>query len=203
VSLRLHHSPLACSLASRLALMEAGLEHEIVTVHTTRGEQKAEAYRRINPRGQVPALETPEGVLTESTAILPYIADLAPGRSLFPPARSFERAQAQAWLSHLSSTVHGAYGGLLKPELAPVRDQYLAQLTTALQAIDAHLEGREYLLDRFSVCDLYLLVFCMWRAVAGPLPAMPNLDAFQQRTLARPGIGPTIGEEMRLRAEAA
>jgi len=203
MTLRLHHSPVACSLASRLALMEAGLEHEIVLVHTTRGDQKADAYRRINPRGQVPALETPEGVITESTAILPYIADLAPGKALLPPPGSFERAQAQAWLGYLSSTVHAAYGGLLRPDFAAVREACHAQLVSALQAIDAHLEGREYLLDRFSVCDLYLLVFSLWRVIAGPLPALPNLDAFQMRMLARPGIGPTIGEEMRLRAEAA
>jgi len=203
MTLRLHHAPMACSLASRLALIEADLPHEIVVVHTNRGDQKSAAYRRINPRGQVPALETTEGVLTESTAILPYIADLAPGKALLPPPRSFERAQAQAWLSYLSSTVHAAYGGLIKPDLAAAREAYHAQLVAALQTIDAHLEGREYLLDRFSACDLYLLVFSLWRAIAGPLPALPNLDAFQMRVLARPGIGPTIGEEMRLRAEAA
>lgn len=203
MTLRLHHSPMACSLASRLALMEADLPHEIVLVHTTRGEQKSDPYRRINPRGQVPALETPEGVLTESTAILPYIADLAPGKALLPPPRSFERAQAQSWLSYLSSTVHAAYGGLLNPDLAATREVFHARLVTALQAIDAHLEGRDYLLERFSLADLYLLVFSLWRVIAGPLPALPNLDAFQMRMLARPGIGPTIGEEMRLRAEAA
>jgi hypothetical protein len=53
------------------------------------------------------------------------------------------------------------------------------------------------------VVDLYLLVFCLWRVMAPGLPALPNLDAFQQRMLARPGIASTIGEEMRLRAEAA
>jgi len=201
--LRLHHAPLACSLASRLALMEAGLEHEVAIVHTTRGENRTEAYRAINPRGQVPALETAGGVLTESVAILPYIADLAPERGLLPPAGTFERAQAQMWLSHLSSTVHAAYGGLLRPDFAPVREACLARLTTALQDLDAHMAGREYVLDAFSVVDLYLLVFCLWRTVAGNLPPLPNLDAFQQRMLARPGIAPTIGEEMRLRAEAA
>jgi len=202
MTLRLHHSPLACSLASRLALMEAGLDHDIVFVRTDRGEQRSEAYRAINPRGQVPALETDAGVLTESNAILPYIADLAADRRLLPPAGTYARAEAQAWLSYLSSTVHAAYGGLIKPEHASLRDVYLAQLADALQAIDAHLDGREWLLDEFSVCDLYLLVFCVWRVMAGSLPPLPNLDAFQQRMLARPGIAPTIGEEMRLRAEA-
>jgi glutathione S-transferase len=201
--LRLHHSPLACSLASRLALMASGTPHEVVFVHTTRGEQRTAAYRAINPRGQVPALETPEGVLTETTAILPYIADLAPEAALLPPAGTFARASAQAWLSFLSSTVHVAYAGLLKPEFAPVGDVCRAQLAAALQTVDEHLADRRHLLEQFSVCDLYLLVFCLWRSVAGPLPTFGNLDAFQQRMLARPGIAPTIGEEMRLRAEAA
>src|ERR1700741_4404601 len=104
--LRLHHAPMACSLASRLALLEADLPHEIVFVDTLAGEQRTDAYRRVNPRGQVPALQTPDGVLVESAAILPYIADLAPEKCLFPPAGSFDRAQGQAWLSFLSSTLH-------------------------------------------------------------------------------------------------
>jgi glutathione S-transferase len=201
--LRLHHAPLACSLAARLALIEAGLDHEVVHVHTTRGEQKAAAYLAINPRGQVPALETPEGVLTESGAILPYIADLAPERELMPAAGAFARAQAQAWLSHLSSSVHTAYGALLNAELAPVHGVFREKLAKALGGVDAHLKGREFVLDRFSVCDLYLLVFATWRMVAGPLPALPNLDAFQQRMLARPGYAAILGEEMKLRAQAA
>ena len=112
--LRLHHSPLACSLASRLALAEAGLPHEIVVVRTARGENRTPAYLQVNPRGKVPALQTGDGVLTESTAILPYIADLSPG--LLPPAGGFARAQAQAWLSFLSSTVHAAFTGVLRAE---------------------------------------------------------------------------------------
>jgi glutathione S-transferase len=203
MTLRLHHAPLACSLASRLALMEAAVAHEIAWVRTDRGEQLTAAYAAVNPRRQVPALETPEGVLTESTAILPYIADLAPAARLLPPAGTFARAQAQAWLSHLSSSVHTAYGVLLRPELTAVHDAYRARLADALAAIDAHLAGRDWLLEDFGVCDLYLLVFGLWRAVAGPLPPLPHLDALQTRILARPGIGPTIGEEMRLRAEAA
>lgn len=201
--LRLHHAPLACSLAARLALIEAGLDHEVVHVHTTRGEQKAAGYLAVNPRGQVPALETPDGVLTESSAILPFIADLTPEAGLMPPAGTFARAEAQAWLGHLSSSVHAAYGALLNPDLAPVHGVFREKLAKALAGVDAHLEGRDFLLDRFSVCDLYLLVFAIWRMVAGPLPAFPNLDAFQQRMLARPGYAAILGGEMKLRAEAA
>jgi len=207
--LRLHHAPMACSLASRFALVEADLEHEIAIVHTTGGEQNTPAYRAINPRGKVPALETGKGVVTESTAILPFIADLAPDKHLFPPAGTFERAQAQAWLSFLSSTLHTAMRAVMAP--APgcdndaARTAALARVAATLGEIDTHLAGRDHLLDAFSVCDLYLGVFLLWRAapgLAGQLPAFPNLDRFQQGLFSRPALAAIVGEEMRLRMQA-
>ena len=202
--LRLHHAPLACSLASRLALVESGLEHEIAFADT-----KSEAYRRINPRGQVPALETDEGVLTESTAILPFIADLAPEKNLFPRAGTFARARAQSWLSFLSSTLHVSLARAMFPppgcDNPEAQAAALAKVILAYQDVDAHLAGRDHLLDAFSVCDLYLLVFGLWRAhpaLAGKLPALPNLDRAQQKLLGRPGLGAILAEEMQLRAKA-
>ena len=206
--LRLHHAPLACSLASRLALIESGLPFEVMFVDTRAGEQKTAAYLRINPRGQVPAVETDKGVLTESAAILPYIADLAPERALFPRAGTFARAQAQAWLSHLSSSLHpSARAVMFSPEGGGndvARAAAQARLAAAFQSIDAQLAGRDHLLDGFSVCDLYLFVFTLWRAapaLAGQLPPLPNLDRFQQKILARPGVAGIVGEEMQLRAK--
>lgn len=207
--LRLHHAPMACSLASRFALAEAGLPHEIAIVRTSRGENRTPAYLALNPRGKVPALETEHGVLTESTAILPYIADLAPAARLMP-TEPYARAQAQAWLSYLSSTVHAAYTGVIRAEAfegcdpEAIRAVHLQRLAEALGFVDAHLAGRDWLLDAFSVCDLYLLVFSLWRAApaaAGRLPSLPNLDAFQQRMLSRPLLAAIVGEEMQLRAQ--
>lgn len=207
--LRLHHAPMACSLASRFALALSGLPHEIAVVRTTRGEQKTPAYWRINPRGKVPALETDDGVLTESTAILPYIADLAPASGLLLPAGTFQRAQAQSWLSFLSSTLHVALSAAMFPlpgcDNDTAREAALERVVATLADVDARLEARDHLLDVFSVCDLYLLTFLLWRAApafAGRLPAFPNLDRFQQALLARPELVTILGEEMRLRSEA-
>lgn len=210
MTLRLHHAPMACSLASRFALTEAGLPHEVAIVRTWKGEQKTEAYRRINPRGQTPALETDQGVITESTAILPYIADLAPEKGLLPKAGTFERAQAQSWLSYLSSTLHVALAAAMFPmegcDSDAARAAALARVIAIFTALDQHLDGRDHLLDSFSVCDLYLLVFSLWRAspvLAGRLPPFPNLDRFQQNLLAgRPNLAMMVGEEMKLRSEA-
>ncbi len=206
--LRLHHAPLACSIGSRFALVEAGLPHEVVLVRTWKGEQMTDAYRAINPRGKVPALQTDQGVLTESTAILPFIADLALDRQLFPRSDAFERAQAQAWLSFLSSTLHVALSAAMFPkegcdnEIA--RAAALVRAAAAFQAVDDHLEGRDHMLDAPGVCDLYLLGFALWRAspsLAGRLPAFPNIDRLQQRRLAQPALQGIVREEMKLRSE--
>jgi len=210
--LRLYHSPLACSLACRLALAESGLAHEIVFVNTRKGEQHNDAYRRVNPRGKVPALETSGGVVTESSAILPLIADLAPEKRLLPPAGTVERAKAQSWLAYLSGTLHPALSASLFPDrfegcdAAAIRTHFLKVALGAFKDIDAHLSKQVTLLGAFSVADLLLTVFSLWRrgpGLAEALPELPNLDAFTQRILARPLVGPIVGEEMKRFAEAA
>lgn len=208
-TLRLHHAPLACSLASRFALAESGLPHEVSLVRTWRGEQKTDAYLRINPRGKVPTLETDDGAITESTAILPFIADLVPEKALIPRPGTFERAQAQSWLSFLSSTLHASLSAAMFPppgcENDVAREAALQRAVAAFQEVEQRLDGRDHLLDTFSVCDLYLLVFALWRVgpgLAGRLPPLPNLDRFQQLHLARPGFAAMVAEEMKLRSEA-
>lgn len=207
--LRLHHAPMACSLASRLALAESGLPHEIAVVRTWAGENKTEAYLAINPRGKVPALETDRSVITESTAILPFIADLAPDKGLLPAAGTFERAEAQSWLSFLSSSLHVSLAAAMFPgpgaDNDAAREAALGRVVAAFGDAEAHLEGRDFLLGGFSLCDLYLFVFCLWRAapaLAGRLPAFPNLDRLQQAISGRPGVGAILMEEMSLRAQA-
>jgi glutathione S-transferase len=203
--LRLHHSPMACSLASRFALLEAGVPHEVTIVRTWRGENKSEAFLRINPRGQVPVLETDEGVLTESTAILPYIADLAPAAALFPAAGTFARAQGQAWLSFLSSTVHVSMAAaMFSPAGSEAQSAALTRLICAFQNVESRLADRSELLDQFSICDLYLAVFALWRAspaLAGKLPSLPSIDRLQEKVLARPGFFAVVGEDMKTRSE--
>ena len=106
--------------------------------------------------------------------------------------------------------MHSAYTGALRPEAfdgcdtAAVRAVHVTRIGAALQEVDAHLANRDHLLDAFSLCDPHSLVFLLWRgapAVAGKLPALANLDAFQQRMLARPALAAILGEEMKLMAE--
>lgn len=210
----LYHAPLACSLAARLALHESGLSHQVVMVRTGNGEHRTPEFLAINPGGKVPALQTGDGVLTETVAILPFIADLVPGKALFPD-RGYDRARAQSILGFLATTLHPAFTRSMFPERFTsardpemsegIKEEAIERLIEALTHVDRLCDGRPSLLDAFSVCDLHLLVFCLWRqspALAGRLPALANLDALQRAVLGRPGIMALVGEDMAARTAA-
>ncbi len=118
------------------------------------------------------------------------------------------RAQGQAWLSFLSSSVHASLAvAMFSPPGGEEEDAKLAasdRAASAFRHVDEHLEGRDGLLDRFSVCDLHLSVFALWRAapvLAGRLPAFPNIDRVVQAILLRPGLMAIVAEDMAIRAQ--
>jgi len=200
----LYFAPLSCSLATRIALYEAGLAagfHQVTL--STKQLADGSDYLAINPKGQVPALLTPSGVLTEGPAVLQYVADLAPQAGLAPPAGSWGRAQLQQWLNYISSEVHKAvfymaFNPASPPDVrAFVRD---ALLPVRYRLLSAHLEGRAFLLDGFSVADAYLFTTLNWAAPVGvALADWPVLAAYHARIAARPAVARAFAEELALR----
>ena len=114
--LNLYYSPLACSLSCHIALEEAGIPYETTEINTKTHANLADSYRAINPLGKVPALAIEGRVLTEAAAILSFIADQVPDKSLLPTAGTAARALAHEWLNFLSSTVHIAFRPVFRPE---------------------------------------------------------------------------------------
>jgi len=104
--LTLYFAQGTCALASLIALEEAGLAYAPKKLSIKDNEQRSPEYLAINPKGRVPALVTDRGVLTETIAILAYIAQTAPQAKLAPLDDPFEFARLQAFNSYLSSTVH-------------------------------------------------------------------------------------------------
>ena len=110
--LQLFYSPGSCALASHIALEETGAPYEAVHIDFGADEQLKPAYLAINPKGRVPALATERGILTETPAILVYIAQTFPAAHLAPLADPFALARLQAFNSYLCSTVHVAHAHL-------------------------------------------------------------------------------------------
>src|SRR5665213_2889531 len=114
--LKLFYTPGACSLASHIALEEAGADYQAERVDLKSGAQRAPAYLAINPKGRVPALTTDRGVLTESPVILGYIAQTHPEAHLAPIGDSFAFGDMQAFNVFLATTVHVAFAHVFRPE---------------------------------------------------------------------------------------
>ncbi|HEY8573427.1 glutathione binding-like protein [Phenylobacterium sp.] len=197
----LYFSPLSCSLASRIALAEAGAEAQFHRVNTREGRTADGGdYRRINPKGLVPALRTEEGeVLTENAAILQYIADRYPEAGLAPDG--FERYRLQQWLSFVATELHKL---VFQPLFNPSAPDAVKSLARELAAsrfayLDEHLEGREYLLDRFSVADCYLAAVLNWpQAVKLDISGYKNVVAYRERLMARPAVAKATQDEFAL-----
>jgi len=196
-----YFSPLACSLASRITLYESGQEATFQRVDTRAGKTASgEDYRKINPKGLVPALRTDDGaVLTENAAILQYLADRRPESKLAPTG--FGRYQLQQWLSFIGSELHKTVFTPLLSPTHPAEGKAKAKEAAAerLAYLNEHLTGRDWLLDDFSVADAYLAAVLNWnQAVKLDFSAYPAIQAYQARLMTRPAVQKAVGEEFAL-----
>src|SRR5262245_9305849 len=107
--LKLYYAPGSCALASHITLHEAGAEYQAVRLDFKAGEQRKPEYLAINPKGRVPSLATDQGILTETPAILAFIAQTHPKARLAPLDDPFAFAKVQSFNSYLCSTVHVAH----------------------------------------------------------------------------------------------
>ncbi|MCQ0988436.1 glutathione S-transferase family protein [Jiella marina] len=170
--LKLFYAPGACSLASHIALEEAGADFEAVRVDFRANEQRSPGYLAINPKGRVPALVVGEDVITENPAILRYVARAFPQAGLWP-SDALDDARCAEWLAFLSSSVHPSYAHIRRPERyasdeAGRQDVVATGLRSAREfweMVERKLEARSgqwAMGGDYSVVDPYLLVFWTW-----------------------------------------
>ncbi|KQT24975.1 MAG: glutathione binding-like protein [Bradyrhizobium sp.] len=206
----LYFSPLACSMATRVALYEAGAEANYLEVDppTKTVLSNGSDFRAVNPIGLVPTLRTDDGlVLTENAAILQYVADRFPQSGL-GAAVGLERTRLHQWLCFIGTELHkGLFVPLLDSKAPHEAKAYaLEKNLSRLDYLDKYLKGREFLLDHFSVADAYLVTVINWTVATPPieLAKWPNLKAYHERLRQRPSIARAIAEEFEMyKAELA
>jgi len=200
----LYFSPLACSLASRIALYEAGLAATYIKVKD-KTTSDGKDFLTINSRGQVPALRTDDGeLLTENVAVLEYITDLAPRAGLAPTSR--ERVRMRKWLALVNSELHTSVLGPMLSSKTPeaVKTHLRDRAVEVLTWLDLQLAGRTWLLDQYSVADIYAAVVVNWtQALPIDMKAFPNLNAHRARVFARPAAAKGLAEEFAMYRAAA
>lgn len=200
--MKLYYSPGACSLSPHIALREAErtFELERVDLRAQRTASGAD-YRRINPKGYVPALrlDGPNSeILTEVPAIVQYIADLVPERRLAPPYGTFGRYHLEEWLTFISAEMHKQFGPLFAPDTPPpTQERARRKITERLTYCSGALVGRSYLMgETFTVADPYLFVMLRWcERFDIELRTWPNLDDYFQRIVHRPAVQAALHAE--------
>ena len=197
----LYFSPLACSMATRIAFYEAGANATYFEVDpkTKRVQNDSSDFRTINPLGLVPTLRTDDGViLTENAAILQHVAERL-AESGIGAAPGLERARLQQWLCFIGTELHKALFVPLLDRKAPaeVKSYTLEKGLSRLDYLNAYLDGREYLLDHFSVADAYLVTVINWTMATPPidLARWPNIKAYYERLRQRPSVAKAVAEE--------
>lgn len=203
--MKLYFKPFAGSLAARIAIEEAELYAEYVPVEQDRPLPDGRDFTTVSPMGYVPALETPAGfVLTESTAVLTYIAELAPEGMLAPPAFSDGHYRMLAWLNFIATELATRIYVPLIADAGPAeRDAALARVERAFEVLSRHLATHEYLEGGFSVADAYLFTVLNWSEHAGvAIGEWPVLRRYRGRLRARPSIARAIAEEFPLHQAA-
>jgi glutathione S-transferase len=198
---KLYFSPLACSLATRIALYEAGAQAEFVEVDKTKTTEDGVDYRTIHSLGLVPALEVEPGeVFTENAAILQLVADKFPAAEL-APRDPRGRTRLHQWLCFIGTELHKALYVPLLDETAPpeVKAYALDKAESRLSWVAERIEGRKYVLDRFSVADAYLFAVLNWSEVTPiALDRWPAIRAYQAGLRERPSVASAFAEEREL-----
>jgi glutathione S-transferase len=195
----------ACSLASHIALIWADIPFELTVL--SHDDVGSDGFRRINAKGGVPALVLDDGtVITESLAILSYIADVAPEARLGAATGDpVGRAQLNESLSDLVSEVHKSWGPFFAPDRFATRPEgwpdakaaAFGQLDKHYRRLNGIMDAKDWrVLGHRTVADAYLYVMCVWKDMTPtPLSEFPNLAAFKARLDSDPAVVRAVAEE--------
>jgi glutathione S-transferase len=200
--MKLYYKPGVCSLASHIALNEAGVAFTIEKTDTkAKRTESGEDFSKISPNGYVPALKLDSGdILNEGPAILQFIADTNKSANLAPENGTVERARVNALLNFIGSELHRAFSPLFAspaPEGA-AREALVANVAKRFDYLESVLaDGRQFLTgDQFTIADAYYFVVANWTNFTGiDLGKWPKTKAFAARVAARPAVQKAMAAE--------
>lgn len=205
--IKLYYAVNTCALASHIALAEARAEYSTVRIDFSASEQRSPEYLAINPKGRVPAMVTDRGILTETPAMLAFIAQSHPGARLAPLEDPFAFAQVQAFNSYLCSTVHVAHAHRMRGSrwaddpaaIAAMQRKVPQSVGTCFELIERDmLKGPWVMGEAYTICDPYLFTLASWLEGDGvDLNLLPRVLAHRSRMSERPSVQKAIAEELR------
>lgn len=194
----LFYAPGTVGLASLIALKEAGIAHDVHFVDFKTTAQRSPEYLAVNPKGRVPALKTDQGILTETPAILVYIAQIAPQAKLAPLDDPFAFAAMQSFNAYLCSTVHvahahrgrGARWADEESSYEDMRRRVPGNVAACYDLIENEFfKGPWVMGENYSVADAYLFTVDTWLEADGvDIKRFPKVYDHFQRMQERPAV---------------
>ena len=204
--LKLFYAANTCALASHIALEEAGAQYETVRLSFSSDDQRKPEYLAINPKARVPSLDTGDGVLTETPAILAFIAQSFPRAKLAPLSDPFAFARVQAFNSYLCSTVHVAHAHRMRgyrwvddsAAIEAMKKKVPASVSECFGLIERTMfEGPWVMGETYTICDPYLFTLAQWLEADGvDLAQLPKIRDHRTRMSARPTVKKALAEEL-------
>jgi glutathione S-transferase len=201
---KLYYAPGTCALASHIALEEAGADYSAVRLDFKSNQQQSQEYLKVNPKGRVPALVTDKGVLTETPAILAYVAQTFPQAKL-APTDAFAFAQMQSFNSYICATVHVAHAhkgrgyrwASEESSFADMKKMVPKSVAGSFELIEkGMLKGPWVMGDQYTVCDGYLHTVALWLEGDGiDLKTLPRIADHMKRMSERAAVKKVIGEQ--------
>jgi len=202
--LKLYYAPGTCALASHIALAEAGADYTTERLDLRANQQNSADYLKLNPKGRVPTLVTDRGILTETPAVLAFIAQSFPQARLAPLDDAFAFAEVQAFNSYLCSTVHVAHAHKLRGARWATEDTSFADMKrmvpktvgTCFALIErAMLKGPWVMGEQYTICDPYLYTIGTWLEGDGvDVAALPKVADHRRRVEQRPAVQKVLAE---------
>ena len=203
--LKLYYATGTCALASHIALEEAAAEYSTVRINFATTEQRSPEYLAINPKGRVPSLVTDRGILTETPAMLAFVAQSFPQARLAPLDDPFLFAEVQAFNSYLCSTVHVAHAHKMRGHrwvddqsaMEAMKRKVPETMGDCFDLIEGKMfQGPWVMGETYTVCDPYLFTISRWLEGDSVDPArFPKVKAHRDRMSERTAVRKVLAEE--------
>ena len=196
--LTLYFAPHTCALATHIVLEEVGADYAARRIDFASNQQRSPEYLKINPKGRVPALITDSGILTETPAILAYVAQMFPKAQLAPLADPFGFARVQAFNSYLCSTAHVNHAHLMRgsrwadepSSLEDMKRKVPKNVGDSFALMESEMvEGPWVMGNAYTICDPYLFTLAGWLTRDGvDIARFPKIHDHHKRMAERPAV---------------
>ncbi|MBR1145437.1 glutathione S-transferase family protein [Bradyrhizobium sp. AUGA SZCCT0431] len=203
--LKLYYAPGTCALASHITLAEAGADYTTERIDFKTNQQNSPEYLAINPKGRVPSLVSDRGILTETPAMLAFIAQSFPKAKLAPFEDAYAFAQVQSFNSYLCSTVHTNHAHKMRGARWATEESSFADMKRKVpQSVGASfaliergmLKGPWVMGETYTICDPYLFTLAGWlEGDSVDISTLPKVADHRKRMADRPAVQKALAEE--------